>query len=277
MCLLGVPTRQRATLVEWLNGLLPDIGMPINASDEEVRVFLIDGSILCQILNKLKPGSVTEIRSSQARVENGSMEIVFGCLLTLKTHFTLNAERYNGGTDGSSRWKLLGERIGSADGAPREEPFQMLSSPPFEEERRMFASVSKSQRALRSPLMKEPSAALTTHAGHKFHEVFQLKQGSYTDLPAAKISEMMKSNSLDNAPTQSLLSVVNGILDESIELKNGEIPHRVACLLRKVVQEIERRICTQAEHLRTQNNLFRAREEKYQSRIKVLEALGNLT
>ncbi|KAL6579360.1 hypothetical protein OROMI_009576 [Orobanche minor] len=34
--------------------------MPINASDEEVRVFLIDGSILCQILNKLKPGSVTE-------------------------------------------------------------------------------------------------------------------------------------------------------------------------------------------------------------------------
>ncbi|KAL6579359.1 hypothetical protein OROMI_009575 [Orobanche minor] len=136
-------------------------------------------------------------------------------------HFTLNAERYNRGTDGSSRWKLLGERIGSADGAPREEPFQMLSSPPFGEERR------------------SPSAALTTHAGHKFHEVFQLKQGSYTDLPAAKISEMMKSNSLDNAPTQSLLSVVNGILDESIELKNGKIPHRVACLLRKVVQEID--------------------------------------
>lgn len=30
---------------------------------------------------------------------------------------------------------------------------------------------------------------------------------------------------LQNAPTQSLLSVVNGILDESIERKNGEIPH----------------------------------------------------
>lgn len=27
-----------------------------------------------------------------------------------------------------------------------------------------------------------------------------------------------------NAPTQSLLSVINGILDESIERKNGEIP-----------------------------------------------------
>lgn len=30
---------------------------------------------------------------------------------------------------------------------------------------------------------------------------------------------------LQNAPTQSLLSVVNGILDESVERKNEEIPH----------------------------------------------------
>lgn len=79
-----------------------------------------------------------------------------------------------------------------------------------------------------------------------------MKQGRY-DLQASKISEMMKSSNLDvrtsttspnislglvyslftmffglclmqNAPTQSLLSVVNGILDESIERKNGEIP-----------------------------------------------------
>lgn len=33
--------------------------------------------------------------------------------------------------------------------------------------------------------------------GQKFREVFQLKKGSYSDLPAAKISEMMHSNSLD--------------------------------------------------------------------------------
>lgn len=102
------------------------------------------------------------------------------------------------------------------------------------------------------------------HVVHKFHKVFQLKQGYYSDLSAAKISEMMKSNSLDNAPTQSLLSVVNGILDESIERKNDKIPHRVACLLRKVVQEIERRISTHAEHLRT-------------ARIRVLEALASGT
>ncbi|CAH8359355.1 unnamed protein product [Eruca vesicaria subsp. sativa] len=132
---------------------------------------------------------------------------------------------------------------------------------------------SKFQQALATSGALDPLSPGSHHGGHKFHEVFQMKQGRY-DLQASKIAEMMKSSSLDNAPTQSLLSVVNGILDESIERKNGEIPQRVACLLRKVVQEIERRISTQAEHLRTQNNIFKAREEKYQSRINVLEALA---
>ncbi|KAL2321198.1 hypothetical protein Fmac_030167 [Flemingia macrophylla] len=142
-------------------------------------------------------------------------------------------------------------------------------------QRKVLSSESKFQRVLHTPLlMADP---LISQVGHKFPEVFPLKQGSYADLPSAKISEMMKSTSLDNAPTQSLLSVVNGILEESVERRNGEIPQRVACLLRKVVQEIERRISTQAEHLRTQNNLFKAREEKYHSRIKVLEALASGT
>ncbi|XP_073128123.1 kinesin-like protein KIN-14C isoform X2 [Henckelia pumila] len=267
--------KQRVTLVEWLNCVLPDLNLPINAADEELRAFLVDGSVLCRVLNKLKPGSISEfgapVSSSQSRSENverflsamdklglprfqaadlekGSMKIVLDCLLTLQTHFLPNLGRYNASSQ-------------------RDEPFRMLTSP-------TSTSDSKFQRVLRSPIRAEPSAALINHVGHKFHEVFQLKQGSYTDIPAAKISEMMKSNSLDNAPTQSLLCVVNGILDESIERKNGEIPHRVACLLRKVAQEIERRISTQAEHLRTQNNLFKAREEKYQSRIRVLEVLA---
>ncbi|EFH69260.1 hypothetical protein ARALYDRAFT_335100 [Arabidopsis lyrata subsp. lyrata] len=124
---------------------------------------------------------------------------------------------------------------------------------------------------------KDPSSpGSMLHGGHKSHEAFQMKQCRF-DLQAAKISELMKSNNLDNAPTQSLLSIVNGILDETIERKNGEIPQRVASLLRKVVQEIERRISTQSEHLRTQNSVFKAREEKYQSRIKVLETLASGT
>ncbi|CAI9297905.1 unnamed protein product [Lactuca saligna] len=46
----------------------------------------------------------------------------------------------------------------------------------------------------------KPTSAMMHHVGHRFHEVFQMKYGDYSDLPAAKISELMKSNSLDIAP-----------------------------------------------------------------------------
>ncbi|CAI9113576.1 OLC1v1014205C1 [Oldenlandia corymbosa var. corymbosa] len=200
-------------------------------------------------------------------LEVGSMKNVLECLLTLRSDFLSTSgdlQRSDSisqfGGEVHTRWKILGDCFKKKNNAHKDEANQGHSS---------------FQRALRSPVMGEPSTALMQHVGHKFHEVFQLKNGRYADLPASKISEMMKSNSLDNAPTQSLLSVVNGILDESVERKNGEIPQRVALLLRKVVQEIERRISTQADHLKTQSNMFKAREEKYQSRIQVLEALAH--
>lgn len=141
----------------------------------------------------------------------------------------------------------------------------------------MVQKVSKSPAVSEplSPKVRPGQSSISRHAGRNFHEVFQLRQGGYSDLPSCKISEMMKSTSMDNAPTQSLLSVVNGILDEIIERKNGEIPYQLACLLRRIVLEIERRISTQAEHIRNQNNLMKAREEKYKSRIRVLEALAS--
>ncbi|GAY53421.1 hypothetical protein CUMW_149120, partial [Citrus unshiu] len=288
-----VEAKQRALLIEWLNSILPNLNFPIKASDEELRACLIDGTVLCQILKRLKPASVDEANysynSSMSRsgkiarflttlgklgisrfemsdLEKGSMKPVINCLLNLR------AEYITGG-DIRPLTSII-TKSGSRQGDVSS-PASL--SPLFGEERRKVSSDSQFQRGLRSPVMSEPSTALLHHVGHKFHEVFQLKQGCYSDLPAAKITEMMKSTSLDNAPTQSLLSVVNGILDESVDRKNGEIPHRVACLLRKVVQEIERRISTQADHLRTQNNLFKTREEKYQSRIRVLEALASGT
>ncbi|XP_021292325.1 kinesin-like protein KIN-14K isoform X4 [Herrania umbratica] len=284
-------SKQRAVLVEWLNSILPNLSLPIKASDEELRANLVDGTVLCKILNRVRPGSVNEegypknssvLRSENVKrfltavdelgiprfevsdLEKGSMKAVVDCLLGLKAQFVPSGCNLSTTSIITKPGNIHGD-------ASSHGPLTPLSR----EKRLKASSESKLQQALHTPLMSEPSAAVLHHVGHKFHEVFQLKQGRYADLPATKISEMMKSNSLDNAPTQSLLSVVNGILDESVERKNGEIPHRVACLLRKVVQEIERRISTQAEHLRTQNNLFKAREEKYQSRIRVLEALAS--
>lgn len=252
--------KQRGSLIEWLNSTLPGLNLPVNASDEELRALLVDGSILCQILNKLRPGSVVEIgtnHSSEARSENvrrflvamdeiglprfqlsdlerGSMKIVLECLLTLKAHFMASiggsspimySPNNKHASDANMRWKQLVDHVGSGDASPGELSPRTYASIVAGDDRRKSGSDSKFQRALRSPVMAEPSAALIHHVGHKFHEVFQLKQGGYADLPDAKLSEMMKSNSLDLAPTQSLLSVVNGILDESIHRKNGEIPH----------------------------------------------------
>ncbi|KAM7479705.1 hypothetical protein LguiA_027918 [Lonicera macranthoides] len=293
---------QRESVIEWLKCVLPSIRLPIYVSDEDLRAFLIDGTVLCHVLNRLRPGSVTECDCSdhppESCIENakrflaamdqmglprfqifdlekGSMKIVLECLLNLKAQIMENDGECSlpNGSPAiiSTRWKLS-EGLRSRNYSPHPDSPQTPAV-----DRWKGLSDSKLQRALRSPMTAEQSAALFHHVGHKFHEVFQTKHECYADLPPAKISEMMKSNSLDNAPTQSLLSVVNGILDECIERKNGEIPHRVACLLRKVIQEIERRISTQAEHLRTQNNLFKAREEKYQSRIRVLEALASGT
>nr|TKS00050.1 kinesin motor family protein [Populus alba] len=276
-----IEANQRAILVEWMNSTVPSLNFPVKASSEQLRTCLIDGTVLLQILNRLRPGFSYKEGSSRSEnvkkflacmdelgilkfelsdLETGSMKNVMDCLSTLRAQFA-----YLGGnlspTSGITRF-----------GSPRGDASSNGHfSPTIGEEKRKFSPESKSQQAL------EPPAASMHPVGHKFHEVFQLKQGRFSDLSAAKISEMMTSNSLDNSPTQSLLSVVNGILDESIERKSYEIPHRVACLLRKVVQEIERRISTQAEHLRTQNNLFKAREEKYQSRIRVLEALASGT
>ncbi|KAK7358285.1 hypothetical protein VNO77_00212 [Canavalia gladiata] len=291
-----VEAKHRLLLVQWLTSLIPSLNFPLNVTDGELRACLSNGTVLCQILNRLRPGTVNMVsepdsslpsqsenvktflkaldamglpRFEISDLEKGSMKAVVDCLLTLRAKSLQNALGDNSNTPSS--------RVSTSSN------FQCST---LGGEQRRVASDSKLQRVFSSPTSSlkflEQTSSLLHHVGHKFHEVFQLKSGSYADIHAAKTSEMMKSNSLDhlmwqNAPTQSLLSVVNGILDESVERKNGEIPHRVACLLKKVIQEIERRMSTQAEHLRTQNNLFKAREEKYQSRIRVLDALASGT
>ncbi|VAH79193.1 unnamed protein product [Triticum turgidum subsp. durum] len=185
-------------------------------------------------------------------LEEGSMLSIVECLLALRDNVSAG----------------LGENMSNYAAKTPSRPVAPVSTPgrrsPGEDRRRGVWDAKSPQR---SPLL----------SGQKANEVFQFKRGQYTDLPAAKISEMIQSNSLDNAPTQSLLRVVNGILDESIERKRGEIPHRVVYLLRNVVQEIEHRISIQAEHIRNQNNIIKTREDKYRSKIKALETLVNGT
>uniref|UniRef100_M1AWA8 Kinesin heavy chain n=1 Tax=Solanum tuberosum TaxID=4113 RepID=M1AWA8_SOLTU len=116
-------------------------------------------------------------------------------------------------------------------------------------------------------------AAEDNLAESKLFDGIQSKHG-LADIPAAKISELMKLNSLESASTHSLFGVVSNILDDSIERKNGDIPQCVASLVKLVVQEIEERVSKQADNLRKQNGLYKSREERYQSRVKALETLA---
>ncbi|KAG6496091.1 hypothetical protein ZIOFF_043939 [Zingiber officinale] len=312
--------KRRFEVIGWLNDLFPNLNIPIGASEEELSARLLDGSILCGIIKKFNLGCSKEIVSTTNRLEKirtfievveqmrlpsfkiedleqGALSTVLYCLWSLKDHLVGDHEDLSDMNSARERWKSLESRLDILRGGNIS---SRQASSLFGEERSHSFQESRLQRVLQSSILSESSTPRVHMGGHKFHEVFQLRPGNYYDLPAAKITEMMKSNSLDNAPTQSLLSVVNGILDESIERRNGEIPHRVSCLLRKVVQEIERRISTQADHIRNvtshpwllmflfqhfcdslmdlqQNNLIKAREEKYQSRIRVLETLANGT
>ncbi|XP_062206833.1 kinesin-like protein KIN-14C [Phragmites australis] len=278
---------RRAEVIDWLGGLLPNFDLPLDSSDEELREYLIDGTALCYIADKLMPGvqegmwggfasdqrsNVKKFLSVVAEMglpgfsvkdlEEGSVSSVVECLLALKYNVTtgLGQNISNNAFKTPLRRKL---ELRESDG-----PIISVVTPgkrsPGEERRKGHWDPKSQQRS-------------TLHSGQKVHDAFQLKRGSYTDLPADKISEMMHSSSLDNAPTQSLLRVVNGILDESIERKRGEIPHRVVYLLRNVVQEIEHRISIQADHIRNQNSIIKTREDKYRSKIKALETLVNGT
>uniref|UniRef100_I1NRK4 Kinesin motor domain-containing protein n=1 Tax=Oryza glaberrima TaxID=4538 RepID=I1NRK4_ORYGL len=267
---------RRAEVIDWLGGLLPEFDLPLDSSDEELRDYLIDGEALCYVADKLMPGVLegtwggyaSDQRSNVKKflsvvaemglpgfgvkdLEEGSMSSIVECLLALKDNVATQLGRHISNSTAKTpiRRKL---ELRETDG-----PVLSVATP--------GKRYPKSQQ--RSPLL----------SGQKINEVVQFKHGTYTDLPAAKISEMLHSNSLDNAPTQSLLRVVNGILDESIERKRGEIPHRVVHLLRNVIQEIEHRIGIQADHIRNQNSIIKTREDKYRSKIKALETLVNGT
>uniref|UniRef100_A0A1J3IW14 Kinesin KP1 n=1 Tax=Noccaea caerulescens TaxID=107243 RepID=A0A1J3IW14_NOCCA len=236
------------SLVEWLNQTLPYLNLPWEASEDELRACLRDGTVLCNLLNQLSPGSMRMGSSFEpasvkiegfltamdemalprfevSDIEQGDMVPVLQSLKALKASFS------DGGNDKNSlyakrRWSLPEDHSGSR-GDDR-----------------------------------------------NFTEGFQSKEESEIEISDAKISELLKSNSLRNAPTRSLFDMLDKLLDESVKKMNGHVSHAMASLLSALVQVIEQRISNQADNLKNQNILFRVREEKYRSRIKVLETLA---
>ncbi|KAK7399207.1 hypothetical protein VNO78_10386 [Psophocarpus tetragonolobus] len=271
-------SQQLASLVKWINAVLPNFNLALDTSEEELRAWLRDGSALCSILDNLVPGSLKGSGSFNELVgvkrflvaldelglsgfelsdlEQGSMVPVLQCLETLKTHFAYNAARENIQTCSRKRWDQSNlTSLGETDSCLKD--------------------ASKLQHAIDGSVLSDGITSVD-HTGIKSNELFQLKQGLHVDLCDAKLSEVLKSNNLDSVSTRLLFNIGNRILSDIFDRKNGDVPqaYRAACLLRKIMEVIELRFSNQAEGMKNQNNLFKAREEKYQTRISALETLA---
>ncbi|EOA19102.1 hypothetical protein CARUB_v10007770mg [Capsella rubella] len=219
------------SLVEWLNETLPYLNLPWEASEEELRACLMDGTVLCNLLNQLSPGSMRM---------GGSFEP--GCV---------NIERFLAAMD-------------------------EMALPRFESLKALKASFSDDKNTLfarrRWSLPEDHSKGVDTN----FNDASQFKEASdQINKSHAQISDLLKSNSLQNTSTRSLFDMLDKLLDESPQKMN--VTHAFASILRGIVQVVEQRISNQAENLKNQNILFRVREEKYRSRINVLETLASGT
>ncbi|CAN6971038.1 unnamed protein product [Brassica rapa subsp. trilocularis] len=235
-------------LVEWLNQTLPYLNLPSEASEDEVRACLRDGTVLCNLLNQLSPGSMKM---------GGSFEPAY-----------VKIERFLTAMDEMALPRFEVSDIEQGDMVP---VFQSLKA--------LKASFSDGGNDKNSLCARRRWSLPEDHSDSRgddrnFTDGFQSKEGFEIDVSDAKISELLKSNSLRNAPTRTLFDMLDKLLDESVKKMNGHVSHAMASLLSALVQVIEQRISNQADNLKNQNILFRVREDKYRSRIKVLETLA---
>ncbi|KAG7650443.1 Calponin homology domain [Arabidopsis thaliana x Arabidopsis arenosa] len=236
------------SLVEWLNETLPYLKLPWEASEDELRACLRDGTVLCSLLNQLSPGSMRM---------GGSFEPA-----------SVKIERFLTAMDEMALPRFEVSDIEQGDMVPVLQSLKALKAS-FSD-----GSYDKNSLAARRRWSLPEDHSDSRGDDRNFTDGFQSKEGSEIDMSDAKISDILKSNSLRNAPTRSLFDMLDKLLDESMTKMNGHVSHAMASLLSALVQVIEQRISNQADNLKNQNILFRVREEKYRSRIKVLESLA---
>ncbi|KAJ0265576.1 Kinesin-like protein KIN-14J [Hirschfeldia incana] len=234
-------------LVEWLNQTLPYLNLPSEASEDEVRACLRDGTVLCNLLNQLSPGSMRM---------GGSFEPAY-----------VKIERFLTAMDEMALPRFEVSDIEQGDMLPVFQSLKALKA--------SFSDGCNDKNSLARRRWSLPEDHSDSRGDDRNSiDGFQSKEGFEIDISDAKISELLKSDSLRNAPTRTLFDMLDKLLDESVKKMNGHVSHAMASLLSALVQVIEQRISNQADNLKNQNILFRVREDKYRSRIKVLETLA---
>nr|AAF19694.1 F2K11.1 [Arabidopsis thaliana] len=208
------------SLVEWLNETLPYLKLPWEASEDELRACLRDGTVLCSLLNQLSPGSMRM---------GGSFEPA-----------SVKIERFLTAMD-----EMALPRFEVSD---IEQSLKALKAS-FSD-----GSYDKNSLAARRRWSLPEDHSDSRGDDRNFTDGFQSKEGSEIDMSDAKISDLLKSNSLRNAPTRSLFDMLDKLLDESMTKMNGHVSHAMASLLSALVQVIEQRISNQADNLKNVKN-----------------------
>ncbi|KAL0898164.1 hypothetical protein Bca101_082125 [Brassica carinata] len=237
------------SLVEWLNETLPYLNLPWEASEEELRACLMDGTVFCNLLNQLSPGSMKM---------GGSFELA-----------SINIERFLTAMDEMALPRFEVSDLEQGDMIPVLQSLKALKA--------SFSDAAYDKNTLGSmrrwSLPEDQSKGLDSN----FNDGLQSKEVSEINTSHAKILDLLKSNTLQNTSTRSLFDMLDKLLDESVHKMNVDVSHDFSSILRGIVQVVEQRISNQAENLKNQNILFRVREEKYRSRINVLETLASGT
>ncbi|CAN8238501.1 unnamed protein product [Cochlearia groenlandica] len=246
------PNKQgHQSLVEWLNETLPYLNLTWEASEEELRACLMDGTVFCNLLNQLSPGSLKM---------GGSVEFA-----------SVNIERFLTAMDEMALPRFEVSDLEQGDMIPVLQALKALKAS-FSDDLYNHNTLSAMRRW---SLPDEYHSKCVDHSNIFNDHVLQFKEGSHINISHAKILDLLKSNSLQNTSTRSLFDMLDKLLDESAQKMNVDVSHVFASIMRGIVQVVEQRISNQAENLKNQNILFRVREEKYRSRINVLETLAS--
>ncbi|CAD5333650.1 unnamed protein product [Arabidopsis thaliana] len=217
------------SLVEWLNETLPYLNLPWEASEEELRACLVDGTVLCNLLNQLSPGSMRM---------GGSFEP--GCV---------NIERFLAAMDEMTLPRFEVSDLEQGDMIRVIQSLKALKA--------SFSDDGYDKNTLfarrRWSLPADHSKGVDSNfndGGSQFIEASEINTSH------AQILDSLKSNSLQNTSTRSLFDMLDRLLDESSQKMN--VSHVYVSILRGIVQVVEQRISNQAENLK---NLIRSEEK----------------
>ncbi|KAJ7561853.1 hypothetical protein O6H91_03G044200 [Diphasiastrum complanatum] len=334
---------RRFQAITWLQNVVGSLGISNEPSEEELRLCLRNGLVLCNLMNRIHPGAIPKIVESPASLsasdgalsayqhfENvrnflvaveelklpsfeasdldqgslltGSMVKVVDCILALKSYYdwrengSMGMWKYSGAAKNNTKPSAQGVLGSVSNGTvPLQKTwtlFDMDSEIPLspdsrnkkqnngrnlmdnmlmkngEHDQHVVSGVTVGSNNLASSTaLSDSTASWINHIRQKFHEVLMMRPQFREDVRRSE--SFTTSDSLD-----PLSHLVRAVL---VDKKPEEVPMLVEFMLRKVIEEFERRLsvqATQVKKLRITLKELLSQEDRLLLRLKTLETLA---